>query len=217
MTRRCSVGSRLMASRRRRDSRSSVRLTLAWKRWRRSSVWRRTSWRMSGLDKIEAAHHLVAGGSDVVVVLISVDELVDLPSASELGRAGPAGAQAGLWPAHVAAPLGGARGMWLGSPPRRSEDAYNTRASRSGCDLRRWAGDVRRRGGGHHDRVGVDVRLARGSCAGGDGRRAVRGRGVRAAAPAVRALRNTAHRVGCRVVPDDPRGVAGRASLLSCS
>jgi CheY-like chemotaxis protein len=45
--------------------------------------------RMPGLDGIEVARRLVASGSDVVVVLISIDELVDLPSVAELGRAVP--------------------------------------------------------------------------------------------------------------------------------
>jgi DNA-binding NarL/FixJ family response regulator len=45
--------------------------------------------RMPGLDGIEVARRLVASGSDAVVVLISIDELVDLPSAAELGRAVP--------------------------------------------------------------------------------------------------------------------------------
>ena len=43
--------------------------------------------RMPGLDGPEVARRLAAGGSDVVIVLISVDALVDLPSAAELGRA----------------------------------------------------------------------------------------------------------------------------------
>jgi DNA-binding NarL/FixJ family response regulator len=45
--------------------------------------------RMPGLDGIEVAQRLVASGSEAVVVLISVDELVDLPSAAELGCAVP--------------------------------------------------------------------------------------------------------------------------------
>jgi two-component system, NarL family, invasion response regulator UvrY len=45
--------------------------------------------RMPGMDGIEVARRLVARGSDVVVVLISIDELVDLPSVAELGRAVP--------------------------------------------------------------------------------------------------------------------------------
>ena len=45
--------------------------------------------RMPGLDGIEVARRLVAGRSDVVVVLISVDELADLPSTAELGEAVP--------------------------------------------------------------------------------------------------------------------------------
>ena len=45
--------------------------------------------RMPGLDGIEVARRLLASGSDAVVVLTSVDELVDLPSAAELGRAVP--------------------------------------------------------------------------------------------------------------------------------
>jgi two-component system invasion response regulator UvrY len=45
--------------------------------------------RMPGIDGIEVARRLVASGSDALVVLISVDEMVDLPSAAELGRAVP--------------------------------------------------------------------------------------------------------------------------------
>ena len=45
--------------------------------------------RMPGVDGIEVARRLVANGCDAVVVLISVDEMVDLPSAAEFGRAVP--------------------------------------------------------------------------------------------------------------------------------
>lgn len=45
--------------------------------------------RMPGLDGIEVARRIVAIRSDVVVVLISIDELVDLPSMAELGNAVP--------------------------------------------------------------------------------------------------------------------------------
>jgi CheY-like chemotaxis protein len=44
---------------------------------------------MPGIDGIEVARRLVASGSDALVVLISVDEMVDLASAAELGRAVP--------------------------------------------------------------------------------------------------------------------------------
>jgi DNA-binding NarL/FixJ family response regulator len=45
--------------------------------------------RMPGLDGIEVARRIVASRSDVVVVLISIDELADLPSTAELGNAVP--------------------------------------------------------------------------------------------------------------------------------
>jgi two-component system invasion response regulator UvrY len=45
--------------------------------------------RMPGMDGIEVSRRLVARGSDVVVVLISIDERVDLPSTAELGDAVP--------------------------------------------------------------------------------------------------------------------------------
>lgn len=45
--------------------------------------------RMPGLDGIEVARRIVASRSDVVVVLISIDELADLPSTAELGDAVP--------------------------------------------------------------------------------------------------------------------------------
>ncbi len=45
--------------------------------------------RMPGLDGIEVARRIVASNSDVVVVLISIDELADLPSTAELGGAVP--------------------------------------------------------------------------------------------------------------------------------
>ena len=45
--------------------------------------------RMPGLDGIEVARRILASRSDVVVVLISVDERADLPSTAELGDAVP--------------------------------------------------------------------------------------------------------------------------------
>ncbi len=45
--------------------------------------------RMPGLDGIEVARRIVASRSDVVVVLISIDELADLPSTADLGGAVP--------------------------------------------------------------------------------------------------------------------------------
>ena len=45
--------------------------------------------RMPGLDGIEVARRIVASRSDVVVVLISIDELADLPLTAELGNAVP--------------------------------------------------------------------------------------------------------------------------------
>jgi len=45
--------------------------------------------RMPGVDGIEVARRIVTGRSDVVVVLISIDELADLPSTAELGDAVP--------------------------------------------------------------------------------------------------------------------------------
>jgi len=42
--------------------------------------------RMHGMDGIEVARQLVACHPDVVVVLISVEEFVDMPSARQLGR-----------------------------------------------------------------------------------------------------------------------------------
>jgi CheY-like chemotaxis protein len=45
--------------------------------------------RMPGLDGIEVARRILASRADVVVVLISIDELADLPSTAELGGAVP--------------------------------------------------------------------------------------------------------------------------------
>ena len=45
--------------------------------------------RMPGLDGIEVARRLAASECDAMVVLILVDEMVDLPSAAEFGRAIP--------------------------------------------------------------------------------------------------------------------------------
>ena len=45
--------------------------------------------RMPGLDGIEVARRILASRSDVVVVLISIDELADLPSTADLGAAIP--------------------------------------------------------------------------------------------------------------------------------
>ena len=45
--------------------------------------------RMPGLDGIEVARRIVASRTDVVVVLISIDESADLPSTAELGDAVP--------------------------------------------------------------------------------------------------------------------------------
>ena len=45
--------------------------------------------RMPSLDGIEVARRLAASTCDAVVVLISVDEMVDLPSAAEFGRSIP--------------------------------------------------------------------------------------------------------------------------------
>ena len=45
--------------------------------------------RMPGMDGIEAARRILASGSDVVVVLVSIDEFADLPSTAELGDAVP--------------------------------------------------------------------------------------------------------------------------------
>jgi two-component system, NarL family, invasion response regulator UvrY len=45
--------------------------------------------RMPGMDGIEVARRILASGSDVVVVLVSIDEFADLPSTAELGGAVP--------------------------------------------------------------------------------------------------------------------------------
>ena len=45
--------------------------------------------RMPGVDGIEVARRIVTSRSDVAVVLISIDELADLPSTAELGGAVP--------------------------------------------------------------------------------------------------------------------------------
>ena len=45
--------------------------------------------RMPGFDGIEVARRLAASHPDVMVVLISIEELVDMPSAAELGHGVP--------------------------------------------------------------------------------------------------------------------------------
>jgi two-component system invasion response regulator UvrY len=45
--------------------------------------------RMPGMDGIEVARRLVSDFPDVVIVLISVEESVDMPSAARLGRSVP--------------------------------------------------------------------------------------------------------------------------------
>jgi CheY-like chemotaxis protein len=45
--------------------------------------------RMPGLDGIEVARRILASRADVVVVLISIDELADLTSTADLGGAVP--------------------------------------------------------------------------------------------------------------------------------
>jgi DNA-binding NarL/FixJ family response regulator len=45
--------------------------------------------RMPGMDGIEVARRILASRSDVLIVLISIDELPDLPSTAELGGAVP--------------------------------------------------------------------------------------------------------------------------------
>jgi CheY-like chemotaxis protein len=45
--------------------------------------------RMPGLDGIEVARRILASRADAVVVLISIDELADLPSTAELRGAVP--------------------------------------------------------------------------------------------------------------------------------
>jgi CheY-like chemotaxis protein len=45
--------------------------------------------RMPGIDGIEVARRLVSDHPDVVIVLISVEESVDMPSAARLGRMVP--------------------------------------------------------------------------------------------------------------------------------
>ena len=51
--------------------------------------------RMPGLDGVEVARRLRATNPGTLVVLISVEEPMDIPSAAAAGRHRPAGAQAG--------------------------------------------------------------------------------------------------------------------------
>ena len=65
--------------------------------------------RMPGIDGIEVARRLGRTHPDTVVVLISIDDSIDLPSAAQLERRRAARAQAGLRPAAAAALCGRVR------------------------------------------------------------------------------------------------------------
>ena len=66
--------------------------------------------RMPGLDGIEVARRLRASHPDTVLVLISIEEPIDLPSAAQIADERAARAQAGLRPADAAAASGASTG-----------------------------------------------------------------------------------------------------------
>ena len=175
--------------------------------------------RMPGLDGIEVARRLRATHPDTLLVLISIEEPIDLPSAAQIAETRPARAQAGLRPAAVEADLarapavsrrargvartlssgiGSGRGppcppaRWLPLPTSASCASpwlHGHRTSRGVHGRGRDVRDHRR-----PDRVGllVGVRVAGGGRADADRRGADRRRPLRAAPAAVRALRRAA-------------------------
>ena len=66
--------------------------------------------RMPGLDGIEVARRLRATHPDTVLVLISIEDPIDLPSAAQVARRRPARAQAGLRAAAADAGSGASTG-----------------------------------------------------------------------------------------------------------
>ena len=65
--------------------------------------------RMPGLDGIEVARRLRETHPDTLLVLISIEDSIDLPSAAQIARDRPARAQAGLRPAAAEVDLARAR------------------------------------------------------------------------------------------------------------